>query len=82
MTAERSIPWSYAFTAPDEDGNVQQYIAERDDRDIPFLDLSDRTMREADAFLQEKTYEEFSEPEIPMVEITMVNQNVQNKNTG
>ena len=60
------------FTAPDEDGNVQQYIAERDDRDIPFLDLSDRTMREADAFLQEKTYEEFSEPEIPMVEITMV----------
>ena len=60
------------FTAPDEDGNVKQYIAERDDRDVPFLDLSDLTMREADAFLQEKTYEEFNEPEIPMVEITMV----------
>ena len=60
------------FTAPDENGFVQQYIAERDDRDVPFLDLSDRTMREADAFLQEKTYEEFNEPEIPMVEITMV----------
>ena len=39
------------FTAPDEDGNVKQYIAERDDRDVPFLDLSDLTMKEADAFL-------------------------------
>ncbi len=60
------------FTAPDENGTIMQYIADRDDRDIPFLDLSDRTMAEADAFLQEKTYEEFNEPEIPMVEITMV----------
>ena len=60
------------FTAPDENGTIMQYIADRDDRDIPYLDLSDRTMAEADAFLQEKTYEEFSEPEIPMVEITMV----------
>ena len=60
------------FTAPDENGNVMQYIADRDDRDIPFLDLSDLTMKEADAFLQEKTFEEFNQPEIPMVEITMV----------
>ena len=60
------------FTAPDENGMIMQYIADRDDRDVPFLDLSDRTMAEADAFLQEKTYEEFSEPEIPMVEVTMV----------
>ena len=60
------------FTAPDEDGYVMQYIADRDDRDIPFLDLSNLTMREADAFLQEKTFEEFNEPEIPMVEVTMV----------
>ena len=44
------------FTAPDEDGYVMQYIADRDDRDIPFLDLSNLTMRE----------------EIPMVEVTMV----------
>ena len=60
------------FTAPDAEGNVQQYIADRDDRDIPFLDLSDRSMAEADAYLQEKTFEEFNEPEIPMVEFTMV----------
>ena len=60
------------FTAPDENGFVQQYIAERDDRDVPFMDLSNLTMKEADAFLQEKTYEEFNAPEIPMVEITMV----------
>ncbi len=60
------------FTAPDEEGFVQQYIAERDDRDVPFLDLSDRTMEEADAYLQELTFEEFRDAEIPMVEITMV----------
>lgn len=60
------------FTAPDKDGNVMQYIADSDNRDIPYLDLSDRSMQDADAFLQEKTYEEFNEPEIPMVEITMV----------
>lgn len=60
------------FTAPDENGNVMQYIADRDDREIPHLDLSDLTMREADAYLQEKTFEEFSEPDIPMVEITTV----------
>ena len=60
------------FTAPDENGFVQQYIADRDDRDVPFIDLSNLTMKEADAFLQEKTYEEFNAPEIPMVEITMV----------
>ena len=60
------------FTAPDEDGFVRQYIAERDDRDVPFMDLSEMTMEEADAFLQEKTFEEFKDPEIPMVEITML----------
>ncbi len=60
------------FTAPDEDGNVQQYIADRDDREVPYLDLSNMTMKEADAYLQEKTFEEFNEPDIPMVEITMV----------
>ncbi len=60
------------FTAPDEFGDVKQYIADSDDRDIPFLDLSDRTMKEADAYLQEKTFEEFNEPEIPMVEFTLV----------
>ena len=60
------------FTAPDEDGYVQQYIADKDDRDIPFLDLSGLSMKEADDFLQEKTFEEFNEPDIPMVEITMV----------
>lgn len=60
------------FTAPDEEGNVRQYIADGDNRDIPYLDLSDRSMKEADAFLQEKTFEEFNAPDIPMVEVTMV----------
>ena len=60
------------FTAPDENGNVMQYIADSDNRDIPYLDLTDRSMAEADAFLQEKTFEEFNDPDIPMVEVTMV----------
>ena len=60
------------FTAPDENGNIMQYIADRDDRDIPYLDLSSLTMTAADAFLQEKTFEEFNDPDIPMVEVTMV----------
>ena len=33
------------FTAPDEDGNVQQYIAERDDRDKPTLFCRKRPMK-------------------------------------
>ncbi|MBR3571033.1 MAG: chromosome condensation protein [Oscillibacter sp.] len=60
------------FTAPDENGNVMQYVAERDDRDVPMLDLSGMSMTEADAYLQAKTYEEFNAPDIPMAEFTMV----------
>ncbi|MBQ9606040.1 MAG: chromosome condensation protein [Lachnospiraceae bacterium] len=60
------------FTAPDKDGNVMQYIAPNDPRDIPFIDLSGKSMEEADAFLQQKTFEEFNDPDIPMVEFTMV----------
>ena len=60
------------FTAPDEHGNVMQYVVERDDRDVPYLDLSGMSMQEADAVLQRKTYEEYNEPDMPMVEFTMV----------
>ena len=60
------------FTAPDENGDIMQYVADRDDRDIPFLDLSGMTMAEADAVLQQKGFEEFNEPDRPMVEMTLV----------
>ena len=60
------------FTAPDANGDVMQYVVDRDDRDIPFIDLSGMSMEQADAFLQEKTMEEFNDPDMPMVEFTMV----------
>lgn len=60
------------FTAPDENGEIMQYIADEDNRDIPYLDLRDRSLQEADAFLQQKAYEEFNEPDRPMVDVIMV----------
>ena len=36
------------FTKPDANGQVKQYIVEREDRDIPIKDLSGMTMEEAD----------------------------------
>ena len=69
---ERADCLRLRFTAPDENGNVMQYVVDHDDRDVPFLDLSGMTMHEADAYLQTKTYEEFNAPDIPMAEFTMV----------
>ena len=60
------------FTAPDENGDIMQYIVPHDPRDIPFLDLSYMSMAEADAYLQEMSYKEFNGHDIPMVEFTMV----------
>lgn len=60
------------FTKPDEDGNIKQYIAEEDHRDIPFLDLRNMSLQEADARLQEMSYKEFTGYDIPMVEFIMV----------
>lgn len=69
---ERADCLRLRFTAPDENGDVMQYVVDHDDRDVPFLDLSGMTMPEADAYLQSKTYEEFNAPDIPMAEFTMV----------
>ena len=60
------------FTAPDENGDIMQYIAPDDPRDIPYLDLSNRSMEEADQYLQDHSYKEFSAPDIPMVDFLMV----------
>ncbi len=60
------------FTAPDKDGNIKQYVAEHDGRDIPYIDLSYKTMEEANAYLQELSYKEFVGSDIPMVEFIMV----------
>ncbi|MBQ9632017.1 MAG: chromosome condensation protein [Lachnospiraceae bacterium] len=60
------------FTAPDENGDIMQYIEPVDYRDIPFLDLSHLSLQEADQYLQDHSYKEFAEPDIPMVDFIMV----------
>ena len=60
------------FTAPDANGNIMQYVADHDDRDIALLNLSGMSMAEADSLLQQKSYEEYDRPDIPMATFTMV----------
>ena len=60
------------FTAPDENGNVMQYIAPRDTREIEYIDLSDRTQKEIDEALNAWSYKAFSEPDEPMALIRMI----------
>lgn len=60
------------FTKPDEDGNVMQYIAPRDNRDIEFVDLSDKPEEEIEEILNAWSEIPFSEPDEPMVEIKMI----------
>lgn len=60
------------FTRPDKQGEIQQYLAERETRDIPVRDLSDRSMAEADNLMQQWAYETFDGNDIPMCDVTMV----------
>ncbi|WP_026498165.1 condensation domain-containing protein [Butyrivibrio sp. WCD2001] len=57
------------FTKADKNGDVKQYLIEKDDRDIPLRDLSDLTMEEADAVMQEWAYKTFDGDDIPMCEV-------------
>lgn len=60
------------FTKPDEKGEVQQYICEKDPRDIPVEDLSGMSLEEADRLMQQWAYETFDGDDIPMCQVTMV----------
>lgn len=60
------------FTKPDKKGEVKQYIAEKDTRDIPLTDLSDMSLAEADQLMQQWAYETFDEDDIPLCDVTMV----------
>ena len=60
------------FTKPDEKGEVQQYMAEKDTRDIPFKDLSGMTLAEADDLMQQWAYQTFDGDDIPMCDVIMV----------
>lgn len=60
------------FTRPDEKGEIRQYIAESDSRDIPLKDLSAMSMAEADGLMQQWAYETFDGDDIPLCDVTMV----------
>ena len=60
------------FTKPDKNGEVKQYIVEKDTRDIPLKDLSNMSMADADNLMQQWAYETFDGDDIPMCEVTVV----------
>ncbi|MBO4900765.1 MAG: chromosome condensation protein [Lachnospiraceae bacterium] len=60
------------FTAPDSEGNIMQYIAKKDSRDIPLKDMSGMTIEEADAIMQSLAYQTFDGHDCPMCEFMMV----------
>lgn len=60
------------FTKPDANGQVKQYIVEREDRDIPIKNLSGMTMEEADNLMQQWAYETFDGDDIPLCDVTMM----------
>lgn len=60
------------FTAPDKNGDVKQYIAPRDTRDIEFYDLSEKSREEIDLTMNAWAFRSFSEPNAPMAEIKMI----------
>ena len=60
------------FTKPDEKGQVKQYIAEKETRDIPLKDLSGMSLEAADNLMQQWAYETFDGDDIPLCDVTMV----------
>lgn len=60
------------FTKPDKKGEIRQYIAEKETRDIPVKDLSGMSMEEADSLMQQWAYETFDGDDIPLCDVTMV----------
>lgn len=60
------------FTKPDKDGEIKQYVVEKDNRDIPIKDLSGMSMADADNLMQQWAYETFDGDDIPMCDVAMV----------
>ncbi|MBQ3664892.1 MAG: chromosome condensation protein [Lachnospiraceae bacterium] len=60
------------ITKPDENGEVKQYIVDRDSRDIPLKDLSGMSMQEADDLMQQWAYETFDGDDIPLCDVSMM----------
>lgn len=60
------------FTKPDGKGEIKQYLAAKETRDIPMKDLSGMSMAEADSLMQQWAYETFDGNDIPLCDVTMV----------
>lgn len=60
------------FTKPDGKGEIKQYLAAKETRDIPVKDLSCMSMAEADNLMQQWAYETFDGNDIPLCDVTMV----------
>lgn len=60
------------FTKPDEKGEIRQYLAAKETRDIPMMDLSGMSMAEADSLMQQWAYGTFDGNDIPLCDVTMV----------
>lgn len=60
------------ITKPDANGEVKQYIVDRDSRDIPLKDLSGMSMQEADDLMQQWAYETFDGDDIPLCDVSMM----------
>ncbi len=69
---ERNESLRIRFTKPDSNGQVRQYIAAHEDRDIAFRDLRGMSLWEADAQMQEWSHQVFTGDNCPMNEFVMV----------
>ncbi len=68
---ERSEGMRIRFTQ-DEDGEWYQYIAEKEERDIEFVDFSDKSMEEAEEVMKGWTAVPFESQDSPMNRIVMI----------
>lgn len=58
--------------AADKEGNWYQYVVEKEERDIEFVDFSGKTMEEAEALMREWTQVPFQRADNPMFRIVMI----------
>lgn len=56
----------------DKDGECYQYIVEKEERDIEFVDFSDRTMEEAGEVMKSWTQVPFLEEDAPLNRVVMI----------
>lgn len=69
---ERSEFLRIRFTKPDKNGEVKQYIAAHEDRDIRWEDLTHMSLEEADAVLLRWSSQVFEGDNCPMNEFVMI----------